>query len=200
MSELNQNLRNKELLEPKFMLSMYIQGAFPMAEDNGEINWYLPEKRAIILVKEFSVPRSLKTFMKTSNFNYKYDFNIVDVIKECAARERTWISEELIGAYKRLIDYGYLHSVEVYKNKKLIGGLFGVTFRGVFFGESMFSNTTQASKTALVKLFERLRVKKFKLVDVQFMTEHLAMFGTKEVDFEDYEHMLLDAYQDEITF
>ncbi len=200
MSDLNQKLRNRELLEPKFMVSMYARGAFPMAEENGDINWYLPDQRAVILVNEFSIPKSLKTFMKTSDFEYRYDQNTLKVVEECASREKTWISQDIIEAYKGLIDYGYLHSVEVFQNDELVGGLYGVTFRGAFFGESMFSKTTQASKTALVKLFERLKKKKFSIVDVQFMTDHLAMFGTREIQFEEYEELLIDAYQNEEKF
>ena len=200
MNDLNQKLRNRELLEPKFMISMYARGAFPMAEEDGEINWYLPDKRAVILVNEFSIPKSLKTFMKTSEFEFRYDKNIFKIVNECAAREKTWISQDLIEAYKSLIDYGYLHSVEVFKDDELVGGLFGVTFRGAFFGESMFSKATQASKAAMVKLFERLKKKKFSIVDVQFMTDHLAMFGTREIPFEEYEELLIDAYQTEVKF
>lgn len=200
MSDLNQKLRNRELLEPKFMVSMYARGAFPMAEENGDINWYLPDQRAVILVDEFSIPKSLKAFMKTSDFEYRYDKNTLKVVEECASREKTWISKDIIEAYKGLIDYGYLHSVEVYQNDELVGGLFGVTFRGAFFGESMFSKSTQASKTALVKLFARLKKKKFSIVDVQFMTDHLAMFGTREIQFEEYEELLIDAYQNEEKF
>lgn len=200
MNDLNQKLRNRELIEPKFMISMYARGAFPMAEEDGEINWYLPDKRAVILVNEFSIPKSLKTFMKTSDFEFRYDKNTLQIVNECAAREKTWISQDLIEAYKSLIDYGCLHSVEVFKDDELVGGLFGVTFRGAFFGESMFSKATQASKAAMVKLFERLKKKKFSIVDVQFMTDHLAMFGTREIPFEEYEEFLIDAYQTEVKF
>ncbi len=187
-------LRNQELLEPNLMITMYARGAFPMAEENGEINWYLPDIRTVIHINEFSVPRSLKKFMETSDFDFKYDTNIIGVVKECANRNETWISSDLIEAYKRLIDLGYLHSVEVYQQNILVGGLYGVAFRGAFFGESMFSKKSQASKTALVKLFERLQKNSFIIVDVQYMTDHLAMFGTKEIPFQEYEQLLIDAY------
>jgi len=195
MNVKNTQLRKHELLEPNFMISMYARGAFPMAEQDGEINWYLPDNRAVILVDEFSVPKSLKKFMRTTDFEYEFDKKTIEVVNECANREQTWISEELITAYRRLLDQGYLHSVEVYQNNKLIGGLYGIAFKGAFFGESMFSRKSQASKTALVKLFERLKSKNFQLIDVQFMTEHLEMFGTKEIPFEKYEKMLINAYQ-----
>ena len=195
MNVKNTQLCKHDLLEPKFMISMYARGAFPMAEEDGVINWYLPDNRAVILVNEFSVPRSLKKFMQTTDFEYEFDKKTIEVVKECANRERTWISDDLIAAYERLLEIGYLHSVEVYQKNNLIGGLYGISFKGVFFGESMFSRKSQASKTALVKLFERLKTNNFKVVDVQFMTEHLKMFGAKEVPFEEYEKMLINSYQ-----
>ena len=196
----NIHLRNEELLEPNLMITMYARGAFPMAEEDGEINWYLPDIRSVILVDEFSIPRSLRKFIKKTDFEFKYDTNTIQVIKECAAREKTWISSDLIEAYKRLFCYGHLHSVEVYQKDKLVGGLFGVAYRGVFFGESMFSKKSQASKSALVKLFGRLKKSGFALVDVQFMTDHLAMFGTKEISFGEYENMLIDSYKEDAKF
>ena len=190
----NIHLRNEELLEPDLMITMYARGAFPMAEENGEINWYLPDVRAVIPVSEYSIPKSLRKFMETTDFEFKYDTNTIDVVRECADRKETWISRDLIEAYKRLLDYGYLHSVEVYHGNLLVGGLFGVAFKGVFFGESMFSKKSQASKSAFVKLFERLKSNDFVLVDVQYMTDHLTMFGTREISFEEYEQLLIDAY------
>jgi len=194
MDEKNRQIRNRELLEPNFMISMYAGGAFPMAEEDGTINWYLPDIRAVIPVDEFSIPRSLRKFMETSGFEFSYDKETMRVVKECANREQTWISDELIKAYQNLQVLGFLHSVEVYQKNKLIGALYGISFRGAFFGESMFSKKSQASKTAMVKLFERLKIKGFTIVDVQYMTDHLAMFGAKEISFRKYEEMLIDAY------
>ncbi|NOX65791.1 MAG: leucyl/phenylalanyl-tRNA--protein transferase [Chlorobi bacterium] len=194
MDEKNRQIRSRELLEPNFMISMYAGGAFPMAEEDGTINWYLPDTRAVIPVNEFSIPRSLKKFMETTDFEFGYDKETMQVVKECANREKTWISDELIKAYQNLNDLGFLHSVEVYQKNKLVGGLYGVTFRGTFFGESMFSKKSQASKTAMVKLFERLKINGFTVVDVQFMTDHLAMFGAREISFREYEELLIEAY------
>lgn len=200
MTGKNTQLRNEELLEPNFMISMYTRGAFPMAEEDGEINWYLPDIRAVIPVNEFSIPKSLRKFMETTEFEFKYDTNTIEVVKECADRKETWISSDLIEAYKRIMEYGYLHSVEVYQEYKLVGGLFGVAFRGAFFGESMFSKKPQASKSAVAKLFERLQNNGFTIVDVQYMTDHLAMFGTREISFEEYEELLIDAYSKSSKF
>jgi leucyl/phenylalanyl-tRNA--protein transferase len=190
----------KDLLEPEIMIKLYARGAFPMADESGEINWYSPEIRTIIPLDNYNVPRSLRKFMEKSDFEYRYSTRQLDVIKECANRKETWISNELIEAYKNLISLGYLHSVEVYQKKELVGGLYGVTFGGAFFGESMFSKVPQASKSALVKLIERLYIKNFLVLDVQYLTEHLQMFGAVEIPFIDFGQLLSKAYLQEITF
>ena len=183
-------LSNKDLLSPEKMIYMYSNGAFPMADESGEINWYLPDVRTIIPLDRPNIPRSLKKFLSTAGFEYYYDNNPVEIIRECANRESTWISEELIEAYSGLKQLGHLHSVEVYQNKKLVGGLYGISYRGAFFGESMFSKVSQASKCALVKLIERLRERNFILLDVQYQTEHLKMFGAKEISFDQFSSIL----------
>ncbi len=171
-----------------------------MADETGRINWYLPEIRTIIPLHNYNVPRSLKKFMETADFKYEFDKNIIGVIKECANRETTWISDELIEAYKGLIKLNHIHSVEVYRKNKLVGGLYGVTYKGAFFGESMFSKVSQASKSALVKLLEHLNKKGFVLLDVQFQTEHLKMFGAIEIPFQEYEELLSKAYRVDVSF
>jgi len=193
-------LSKKDLLKPENMIQLYAQGAFPMADDDGNIEWYLPEIRTIIPLDNYNVPRSLRKFMEKSNFEYKIDSKIIDVIINCSKRPKTWISEELIEAYKGLIKLGYLHSLEVYQNNELVGGLYGVTYRGAFFGESMFSKVSQASKCALVKLIEHLNKKEFVLLDVQFQTEHLRMFGAVEISFDEYTELLLRAYEKKVNF
>ncbi len=184
----------KELLKPGNMLRLYASGAFPMADDNGRISWFMPEIRTIIPLDSYNVPRSLKSFFKKSNFEIRIDTDYLSVIKGCASRDKTWISDELIEAYIRLHKKGNIHSVETWEDGKLVGGLYGVTFRGAFFGESMFSYVPQASKAALYKLIEYLRLKDFVLLDVQYMTPHLKMFGAVEIDFEKYNKLLYSAY------
>lgn len=200
MDEYNRLFDNDKLLEPGFMISMYARGSFPMAEEDGKINWYLPRTRAIIPVNKFNVPRSLKKYMQKSSFEYRYDFDIMSVILNCSQRDETWISNDLIEAYERLIKLDYVHSVEVYENNELVGGLYGITFRGVFFGESMFSRVPQASKCAMVKLFDNLMDKNYDIVDVQYITEHLKMFGTIEIPYDEYVDILVKAYKKEIEF
>jgi leucyl/phenylalanyl-tRNA---protein transferase len=189
-----------EFLKPDNMLRLYATGAFPMADEKtGAIEWYLPETRCIIPLDKFNIPRSAKKFDRL-NFEIKFDTETVSVIRGCADREHTWISEKLIEAYKKLIKRGHLHSVGVWKGGFLVGGLYGITFRGAFFGESMFSKIPQASKAALITLLNHLRDNDFVLLDVQYLTEHLKMFGAIEISLEKYKEKLLEAYQRICTF
>lgn len=185
----------KELLKPDNMIRLYSKGAFPMADENtGAVNWYLPETRCIIPLNNFNVPRSLKNLLRKSDFEIRFNTDFINVVKGCADRESTWISDELIEAYLRLHKKGYIKTVETWKDNKLVGGLYGISFRGAFFGESMFSNIPQASKVALVNLIYHLIEKNFVLLDVQFITEHLKMFGAIEISWDDYQEKLLDSY------
>ena len=193
-------LTEKDLLKPGNMVLMYARGAFPMADETGKLDWYMPETRTIIPLNNFNVPRSLKKFYLESNFVYKFDNATIEVIQNCANRDSTWISGELIKAYKGLQKLGHLHSVEVYDEDNLVGGLYGVTYRGAFFGESMFSKVSQASKCALIKLIEHLREKKFALLDVQYQTDHLKMFGATEIDFDSFQSILSVSYSVDTTF
>ena len=190
-----ENFAPKELLQPDNMIRLYVSGAFPMADEKtGTINWYMPEIRTIIPLDNFNVPRSTKKAIEDENFEIKFDTDFEGVIEGCADRESTWISEDLINAYRRLKKRGFIHTVETWKDGKLVGGLYGVTFRGAFFGESMFSKVSQASKAALVTLLNHLKEKEYVLLDVQFMTEHLKMFGAVEIPFEEYTKLLHKAY------
>lgn len=187
-------MTTKELLHPDNMIRLYASGAFPMADDEGHINWYMPEVRTIIPLDSYNIPRSLKKFLSSSGFEIKLDTDFLSVIRNCANRDETWISEDLITAYKRLQKRGHLHSVETWKDGELIGGLYGVTFRGAFFGESMFSKVPQGSKAALAYLIDHLRFKGFSLLDVQYMTEHLKMFGAVEISWVEYQNLLHSSY------
>lgn len=188
------------LLQPENMITLYSRGAFPMADEQGTLSWYLPEVRTIIPLDNYNIPRSLRKFVQKCGFEYRYDFDFLSVIKNCADRESTWISEKLIEAYKRLYRNGHLHTVEVWEKNRMVGGLYGVTVRGAFFGESMFSKVTQASKAALVMLIEHLNEKGFIVLDVQYQTEHLKMFGAVEIPFDEFDKLLNKAYKKECTF
>lgn len=196
-----ENLNPKDLLKPENMIRLYASGAFPMADPKtGNINWYLPDTRTIIPLENFNIPRSAKKEIEEKNFEIKFDTDFEEVLAGCSDRESTWISEELKTAYRGLKKRGYIHTVETWKDRKLVGGLYGVTFRGTFFGESMFSKVSQASKAALVTLLKHLKEKDFVLLDVQYMTEHLKMFGAVEISFEEYTKLLHKAYARECEF
>jgi len=183
------------LLIPEQMIKLYAMGAFPMADSStGKIEWFFPDVRTIIPLNDFRIPRSLKKILIENKFTVTYDTDFLSVVHHCAARKETWISDTLIEAYLNLQKLGHIHTVEVYEDEKLLGGLYGVSFKGAFFGESMFSLVSQASKVALAHLLNHLREKQFVLLDVQYMTEHLKMFGAKEISFEVYSSLLQQAY------
>lgn len=189
-------------LEPENMIKLYALGAFPMAEDKDSsvINWYMPEIRTIIPIKSYNIPRSLKSFINKHNFQIKFDTEVTEVIHACRNRDESWISPKLINAYLQLFDYGFLHTVEVYDNQSLIGGLYGISYKGAFFGESMFSTEPQASKVALAHLLQHLQTKGFSLLDVQYQTQHLQMFGATQIPMENYNLLLRAAYKQDISF
>ena len=185
----------KELLKPANMLRLYASGAFPMADEvTGNINWFMPEVRTIIPLENYNIPRSARKAIEKINFEIRLNTNFMAVVEGCADRETTWISGELIDAYRRLKKRGHVHTVETWLNNKLVGGLLGVTFRGAFFGESMFSKVSEASKAALIALIKHLKDKDFVLLDVQYMTDHFKMFGAKEISLEEYTKLLYTAY------
>lgn len=194
-------LDKEEWLKPNNMIRLYSRGAFPMADEiTGYINWYMPEVRAIIPPNNYNVPRSLKKIIKENIFEFRYDYDFLSVVKGCADRNETWISNKLIKAYLELNKLGYVHTVETWQKGKLVGGLYGISYGGAFFGESMFSKVTQASKVALVKLLERLKEKNFVMLDIQYMTPHLKMFGAKEISFEEFNNLLSECYKRECRF
>lgn len=189
------------MIDSALLLAAYAEGIFPMADpDDNSIRWYSPDPRTIIDVKSFNVPRSVRHQMKQKKFEFRFDTRFNDVIRGCAGREETWISEEIIESYVQLHDLGYAHSVEAWNKGALAGGLYGVALGGVFFGESMFSRIPGASKGALVVLGEHLKEREFDLLDVQFMTEHLKMFGAVEISRDEYMFRLQKAVHLERSF
>ncbi len=196
------NLSPEEvLLMPEQMIKLYAMGAFPMTDNTtGKIEWYCPETRTIIPLDDYHLPRSLKKVIKENRFEVRYDTDFLSVVKHCGNRKETWISDALIAAYINLQKLGHIHTVEVYQDEKLAGGLYGVTYQGAFFGESMFSLVSQASKVALAYLLNHLNEKNFALLDVQYITEHLKMFGAVEISFENFTALLQKAYFVEAEF
>lgn len=158
-----------------------------MAESRtGPISWYSPKRRAILELQDFKVPRSLRQALKKNLYEIRVNTSFEGVIRACADRKDSWISEEIIRAYVELHRLGSAHSVEAWKNGVLVGGLYGVSIGGAFFGESMFHGKAHASSYALVFLVERLRDRAFELLDIQFMTEHFERVGAREIPREDY--------------
>jgi len=182
------------------LLNAYSQGIFPMADDDGTIYLYDPDPRAILPLEKFHVPRSLARRIRRGGFEVRFDTAFTEVMVACAEpvshradRNKTWISAEFIEVYSQLHHLGFAHSVETWIDDKLMGGLYGVSLRGLFAGESMFSRVTDTSKIALVYLVERLRQKDFRLLDIQFMTPHLKQFGAVEILRAEYQTRLAQA-------
>lgn len=168
------------------LLQAYAQGIFPMADGSG-ILWFSPEERGIIpLDGRFHVPHGLRRTLKRQPFELRWNTSFREVMLGCADRDSTWIDEIILESYCELHQKGYAHSVECWDEEGLQGGLYGVAMGGVFFGESMFSRKTDASKVALVALVERLREVGFELLDSQWMTDHLRQFGGYEMPREQY--------------
>jgi leucyl/phenylalanyl-tRNA---protein transferase len=176
-----------KIIPAVLLLAAYAEGNFPMADSQtGEINWYSPELRAIIPLNFFKISRSLNQTIKKNIFEIRLNTDFEKVMRCCAARDETWISEEIIQSYIELNQLGYAHSVEAWHKDKIVGGLYGVAFGGAFFGESMFSIEKDASKVALVFLVNRLKEKRFTLLDTQYITPHLKTFGAIEIPRSDY--------------
>jgi leucyl/phenylalanyl-tRNA---protein transferase len=177
-------------LSPQLLLSAYVQGVFPMAEDDGTVYWYDPDPRTILPLDGFHIPQRLARTVRQQRFELRTDTDFRGVMQACAERERTWISKELIEMYTTLHRAGFAHSVEAWRDGRLLGGLYGVAIRGLFAGESMFSREREASKVALVHLVERLRAGGYELLDVQFTNPHLLQFGVVEIPRDEYHERL----------
>jgi leucyl/phenylalanyl-tRNA---protein transferase len=191
----------QKIIDSQFLLTAYCNGYFPMADpDTGEIGWYSPDPRTIFDLNEFKISRSLKLTIKKQIFDIRINQQFEDVMRGCADRAETWISETIICSYVALHRLGFGHSVETWRDGKLVGGLYGVAIHGAFFGESMFSRERDASKVALTYLVERLRERNYVLLDTQYVTPHLARFGAKEIPREEYLHRLEQALQQHCTF
>jgi leucyl/phenylalanyl-tRNA--protein transferase len=182
-------------LDPRLLLQGYATGIFPMADSRqaDELFWVEPKNRAIIPLDGFHVSRSLRRTLRSGRFSVTHDRDFAAVIAGCADREETWINAELEQAMLALHGSGHAHSIEVWSGDDLAGGVYGVKLGRAFFGESMFSRRTDASKVALAWLMARLKVGNFTLFDCQFMTEHLASLGAITVSRETYVALLSAA-------
>lgn len=188
-------------ITPDLILNAYSQGYFPMAEpETGEINWYSPDPRGIFPIETYKPKKSFRNILNRNLFEIRYNTSFSEVMRGCADRSSTWISEEIIGWYVQLHLRGFAHSVEVFQNDELVGGLYGVSLRGAFFGESMFSRVTNASKVALHHLIGHLKKCGFILLDTQFMTEHLLFMGAKNIPRSEYLKLLESALKIDTHF
>ena len=185
------------MLEPTELLYAYAQGYFPMAipEENDEIFWFKPDMRGIIPLEKFHVSKNLRRLFNKHHFDLKINGDFEGTVRSCANREDTWISEDIIKSYCKLNELGYGYSFETWRNGKLVGGLYGVAIGKVFFGESMFHTETDASKIALIFLVEFMKENQFKLLDTQYINDHLKQFGAIEIPNEEYELLLEDALE-----
>ena len=186
-------------ITPQLLLRAYSIGLFPMAESakDNQLFWVDPEERAIFPLDAFKVSHSLAKTIRSDRFDIRVDYDFDAVIQGCAApapeRENTWINAEIKRLYRELFDLGFAHTVECWRKGALVGGLYGVSLRAAFFGESMFSRERDASKVALVHLVARLKLGGFRLLDAQFITSHLAQFGAIEIPRDGYLVLLADA-------
>lgn len=189
-------------LTPEVVLYAYRIGVFPMAQpdDDNEIYWYSPNPRAVLPLDTFHVPRNLKKLVRREPFEVVSDRDFNAVIRACAERDSTWISDELVRVYSELNEQGFAHSVECWLDGRLVGGLYGVALGGAFFGESMFHRETDASKVALVHLVRRLRRGGYVLLDTQYATPHLEQFGLEQISREEYVKLLEDAVAKEAAW
>ncbi|EJC72838.1 leucyl/phenylalanyl-tRNA--protein transferase [Rhizobium hidalgonense] len=188
-------------ITPEILLRAYSIGLFPMAEsaDDPEIFWVEPELRGVLPFDHFHVSKSLAKTVRRNPFEIRFDHAFDQVIAACAeetsGRPSTWINRTIRSLYSTLFDMGHAHTVEAWDGDELVGGLYGVSLGSAFFGESMFSRRTDASKICLVHLVGRLREKGFTLLDTQFTTEHLKTFGAIDVPKADYAGMLAAAME-----
>jgi leucyl/phenylalanyl-tRNA--protein transferase len=189
-------------LTPEILLHGYSIGIFPMAEhrDDPEIFWVDPRRRGVMPLNGFHISRSLARTMRRSSFHHTINRDFDGVVAACADREDTWINAEIAALYGALHRAGHAHSLEVWDAEALVGGVYGVTLGRAFFGESMFSRRTNASKLALAALVDRLRRANFILFDTQFLTDHLASLGAQEISRADYHAQLEVARRGHAAF
>ena len=191
---------------PNELLDCYRRGVFPMADSRDDPRVFLldPDERGIIPLDGLHISRSLKKFIRNMPYTVTFDEAFSAVIAKCAEaapdRQNTWINDGIEYLYGRIHSMGHAHSVEVWENKDLVGGLYGVSIRGAFFGESMFSRRTNASKVALVYLVERLNKAGYKLLDTQFITDHLKTMGAIEISRNEYHVLLKEALDVQARF
>jgi leucyl/phenylalanyl-tRNA--protein transferase len=193
----------RQRLTADLIIKAYAMGVFPMGDSenpNAPVRWYSPDPRCIFDFENFHVPKRLARTYRKGHFECQVNTAWREVLQLCAARDATWITDEIYDAYTQLYLRGMAHSVEVFHEGQLAGGLYGVSIGGAFMGESMFHVVTDASKIALIYLVERLKERGFTLLDCQFMTEHLRRFGAVEISQAEYLKRLEYALSQNVRF
>ncbi len=192
----------KEPLTPETLLRAYAIGIFPMAEerDSDQIFWVDPRRRGILPLDNFHISRSLRRRIRREDYTIRTNSAFSAVVAGCAERDETWINGQIADLYEALHLAGFAHSLEIWQDGALAGGVYGVTLGAAFFGESMFSRRTDASKVALAYLVDRLRLGGFTLFDTQFVTDHLRRLGAIEISRGEYHRRLIAALQSSADF
>ena len=190
-------------LSAERLLLAYSNGIFPWYSEGEPILWWSPSPRLVIFPDEFKMPKRLSRLMRQKTFSITMDSAFRQVITSCAnvdqRREKgTWITQDMVEAYCLLHELGFAHSVECRQNKKLVGGLYGVSLGGIFFGESMFSSAPNSSKIALASLVKKLLEKDFDIIDCQMKTEHLIQFGAREIPGTEFQKLLAKSMSSSI--
>lgn len=189
-------------ITPDILLRAYAMGIFPMSDgrEDLDIHWIDPRRRGVLPLDGFHISRSLAKCIRSGQFRVTSDTAFDAVVEACAERGETWISRRIQRLYSQLHRLGFAHSVEVWEGEDLVGGVYGVTLGAAFFGESMFSRRTDASKVALAHAVHRLRAGGFRLFDTQFLTPHLASLGAKEIPRAEYHRRLVEALGETAEF
>ena len=193
---------NRPEVTPQTLLRTYAAGIFPMAEgrNNPDIHWVDPSLRGVFPLHNFHISRSLRREIAKDNVTIRTNTAFSDVVEACSDRPETWISGQIKNLYQSLHHTGFAHSLEVWREDKLVGGVYGVSLCAAFFGESMFSRATDASKLALAFLIDRLRAGGYRLFDTQFLTPHLQSLGAVEITRTEYHRQLADALRHDANF
>ena len=191
-----------QIIHPETLLAAYEQGIFPMAEsrDSDFVDWFSANKRGIIPLEHFHISKNVQRIIRQGRFSIKVDSCFREVVVKCSERTDTWINDLIINSYDVLNQYEHAHSVEVFQDGKLVGGLYGVHLNSAFFGESMFKSEPEADKVALYYCHQILQKNGFRLWDTQFYTDHLGTFGCIEIDKSEYELLLEEAMGKECRF
>jgi leucyl/phenylalanyl-tRNA---protein transferase len=187
--------RTLQQLNPLLVINAYAQGIFPMADPDGAIHWYAPDPRAVLEHDQLRLSHSLRATIRKGLYDVRMDTAFEAVMRCCAAREETWITGAFLTTYTQLHEAGLAHSIEAWQHGTLVGGLYGVSLRAAFMGESMFAHATDASKVCLVALVDHLKARGYTLHDTQFLTPHLQSLGVTEIPRAVYEQRLREALQ-----